>query len=62
MSDGRAQTNTAGSDQTDRMLKVRPGADVREEIAQAALAEEIDIELNRAAEPGNPNDFPSGAG
>ena len=61
MRDGRFQANAAGSDQADRVFEMRPGADVRKEIAQAALAEEIDVQLQRAAEPGNADDLAAGA-
>ena len=53
--------NTAGSNQPDGVFEVRLSADVREEVAQAALAEEVDVQLKGAAEPGDADDFPAGA-
>src|SRR5262245_11989036 len=61
MSDGWLQAYAAGGDQANGVLQVRLGADIGEEIAQAAFAKEVDIELQRAAEPGDADDLASGA-
>ena len=43
------------------MFEMGLGADVREEVTQTALAQEIDVDLQRAAEPGDADDFAAGA-
>jgi hypothetical protein len=49
--DGRFQVDTTGRDQPDGMLEVRLGADVRKQVTETALTQEIDVQLQRAAEP-----------
>jgi len=44
-----------------RVLECAERADVGEHVAEAALAELIDVELERSAEEGDADDLPSGA-
>src|SRR5262249_3832135 len=55
--DGRLQPDPPGPCQADGVLQVGLGADVREEITQAALAEQIDVQLHGTAEPGDADDL-----
>src|SRR5262245_4106682 len=58
MRDGRFQVDTTGGDQSDGVFEMGLGADVGEEITQAPLPQEIDVQRNGAAEPGDADDLP----
>ena len=61
MRDRLLHANTTGSNEPDGMFEVRLSTDVREEVTQAALAEEVDIQLKGATEPRHADDLPSRA-
>ena len=56
-----AEADPAGGDEPDGVFEVGLGADVGEEVAQAPLAEEVDVQRQRAAEPGDADDLAAGA-
>ncbi len=60
MGDRWFQPHPAGGNQANGVFQMGLGADVREEVTEAAFAEEIDIELQRPAEPGDADDLAAG--
>src|SRR5438093_2405823 len=59
MGDRWLQADSTRSNEPNSVLEVRKGTDVGKQVAQAALPEEVHIELQRAAKPRHPDDFSS---
>ncbi len=55
MCDGLLQMDAARSDKADRVFEMSLRANVREEVAQATFAQQVNVQLQGAAEPRNAN-------
>src|SRR5262249_27739951 len=58
MRDGRFEADTTGGDQSDGVFEMGLSADVGKEITQAPLPQEINVQRDGAAEPGDADDLP----
>src|SRR5262245_35967051 len=60
MGDGGLEADATGGDEANGMLQKGLRADVGKKVAEAALAQEIDVQQERGAEPGNTDNFAPG--
>src|SRR2546422_3444185 len=55
MGDGGFQSNPSGTHQPHSVLEMPKSTDVRKDPTQAALAQQVDVDFERLAEPGDPD-------